>query len=309
MSVPSITLRTGPDLLAVVPYLIGEPPADVVAFVFLTEDPQQVGCATYPLTDALDPAEVLPHVQGTLARLGARAVAVAAYGPRTTRPALARLISALRPVVPVAAAFLADSGRCYCLTCDTCSQAIEGVPFDPAATSAAAEATFAGLAAPAPRPDLAAPDPRLQAQTAALLTGMPVPARPGHEYRQLIDALADGVPVTPARAALLAVLLTDHDVRDVALREVLRWPSPVGMWLDVVRCLPDAYLATSGNLAGIAAWKADKPRLACALFDRVLAVHPADTLSRSMSQVMGLGISFRDAYQALMEAQRRDDQR
>jgi hypothetical protein len=308
-AVPSITLRHGPDLLAVVPYLTGEHPQDTIAFVLFTPDPQKVVAATYPLRPDLDPARLLPHLRRTLARVRPTGVAVAAYGPQTTRPALTRLITEVERLVPVQAAHLADAGRSYCLTCP-CPESVGGVAFDPAATAAACEATFAGLAAPPPPRDpdaMVAADTRLQAQTAAQITAVVLPANPEPEYRRLIDSLADGVPVTPARVAQLAVLLSDHAVRHRALNDVLRWRWPVGMWVAIVRHLPDAYLATSGNLAAFAAWKADDRELALALFARVLAAHPGDAMASSVLPLVRMGLDFHDVHQMLQTATRHRD--
>ncbi|MEV6527150.1 DUF4192 domain-containing protein [Longispora sp. NPDC051575] len=291
---PLITLRSGPDLLAAVPYLVGHRLTDTVAVLLYGGAPGQVHVATAPI-DA-DPERLAERITATIDRLGATEVAVAAYGPQPTRPRLGAFVAHLSGHALVRAAFLADSGRSYCLTCP-CPEATDGVEFDPQATAAACEATVAGLVAsptPATPEGLAAPDPVLQARTAAALAHTVMPDDPAVAMRYLLDGAADGLTLTDDQAARIAVLLTDHAARDLALHGVsdARWQRD--LWLHLTRRLPDAYLRPAGILAALCAWTRDETALALAVAHRVHQVFPADPIARGLITAIAAGASVTD---------------
>jgi hypothetical protein len=90
------------------------------------------------------------------------------------------------------------------------------------------------------------------------------------------------------------VLLTDSRSRDEAWQRMLAVAprdEHETLWRDVVRRLPDRYVAPAATLLALAAWRAGDGAVASIAVDRALAADPGYTLAELVLQALNAGIS------------------
>ncbi|MEU4428861.1 DUF4192 domain-containing protein, partial [Actinoplanes sp. NPDC024001] len=146
------------------PYLIGYQPHD--SLVALAQHRQQIVFAlATPLPRHSDFDGEARRIARLLARKHADTVFLIGYGPaRPVQVAVDATTGALRhDGIPVTAAARVHDGTLWHLDCDDTLCPAAGVPFDPATTATAAQATVAGL--------VALPDRAAVADNLAPLTG------------------------------------------------------------------------------------------------------------------------------------------
>ncbi|WP_179277049.1 DUF4192 domain-containing protein [Actinoplanes regularis] len=273
-------LRSRPELLGEVPYLLGYHPADSVVAVFLTDE------SIILLTGRMDlstPAAVLVEQWSQVARrYGAASVMLIGYGHRTQSSRVSAIADAVAAQVSVTDVLLVADGEYVCLRCP-CREA-DGVPFDPAATASAARATLAGRVALPSRQELLAltePDLLEQVSVGAALAQLPVETDDGPAVvRYLMELAADGQRLQVDEVARLVRLLHERPVRDVAWRATGKQMWQRDLWLDVTRRAPAGHVAAPASLAAWCAWQRGEETLAVAALDRALADDKTYLLAR-----------------------------
>lgn len=281
-----------PELLGSLPYLLGHHPADDLVAVFLDAD--RIIHVTSRLDLSVPPALAVQQWTPVAARLNAASVVLAGYGSSKQQDAgrVSAAADAVGAHIPVADVLLVADGMFFCLRCPCAAAA--GVPFDPAATAAAARATLAGRVALASRAELLAladPDPVGQDAVDAALAQLPVEVdAPGAVLRYLMDLAEEGQRLTAAEVARLVRLLTDDLVRDAAWRATHSAMWQRDLWLDVTRRTSAAFVAGPACLAAWCAWQRGEHALAVAALRRALVAEPGCLLARLILHAMQAGI-------------------
>jgi hypothetical protein len=283
-------LRSRPELLGEVPYLLGYHPDDSVVAVFLTGERLILLTARMDLST---PAAVVVEQWGHAAhRYGAAAVILIGYGPQTASSRLAAIGDAVAARVPVTDVLLVGEGRYFCLRCPC--PAAAGVRFDPAATASAARATLAGRVALPSRQSLLAlaePDLLEQVGVTAALAQLSAETDDGAAVvRYLMDQAGDGQRLQVQDVARLVRLLHDGPVREVALRATGKQMWQRDLWLDVTRRTPPGHVAPAASLAGWCAWQRGEETLAIAALHRALTDDKTYLLARLLWHAILHGI-------------------
>lgn len=285
-------VRSRPELLGSLPYVLGHHPVDDLVAVFL--DAERVIQAASRLDLLAPPAFAVEQWAQTATRITGGSVILVGYGSSKQQdaPRVLAVADALGAHTPVRDVLLVAGGRYFCLRCPCAAAA--GVPFDPAATAVAARATLAGHVALASRKQLlalAGPDPAEQAAVEAELAVLPVEAdEPGAVVRYLMDQAEEGRRLSAAEVARLASLLTDVAVRDTAWRSTGAAMWQRDLWLDVTRRTPVELVAAPASLAAWCAWQRGEHVLATAAVDRALAAQPGYMLARLIAHAILAGI-------------------
>jgi Domain of unknown function (DUF4192) len=294
----TLPVRTGADLIAAVPYVLGFHPADSLTVVAV-RGRRIVFAARADLPDG-DPAEVAWHVTGAVARQSVDAAAVLGHGPpgRVT-PAVLAVVDALRRrALPVLDALRVTGGRYWSYLCrEAACCPPEGRPCPPPDGAIAAAATYAGavalpdraalaarLAPPAGAASVAA-TARARARLAGLATG---------ELGRAGDAAVraaerrhrSGGRLGDDEVAWLGVLLADLGVRDGAWARTGGEQWRVDLWSDVVRRVDTRYAAAPACLLAFAAWRLGDGALAWLAVDRARAADPDYSMALLMADVL-----------------------
>lgn len=283
-------VRSRPELLGMLPYALGHHPDQSLVAVFLDADRivQVVG----RLDLAAPPALAVSQWADVAVRQATASVVLVGYGSSHDGGRVSAVADALGAHVPVGDVLLVADGRFFCLWCPC--PAAAGVPFDPAATAAAARATLAGKVTLGSRAELVAladPDPVEQATVGAVLAGLPVEVdEPVAVLRYLMEAAADGQRLTPAEVARLVRCLSGRAVRDAALRATGTAMWQRDLWLDVTRRAPHGFVAGPACLAAWCAWQRGEHTLASAALRRALSADPDYLLARLIVRSMQAGI-------------------
>jgi hypothetical protein len=211
--------------------------------------------------------------------------------------------------VPVVDAIRADGGRWWRPDCDDpeCCP-VEGVPYDPDVTEIAAAATFAGMAAAPTRETLeallapiggAGMEPELQraGERLAELSAAGTRRRGSAARAAINQALATrraGGRLDDADVAWLATLLTDTAVRDDAWRRIVAAdndPAHAELWREVLRRVPDRYVAPPATLYALCAWRRGDGAGANLAVQRALDVDPGYRMADLLGRALMAGLS------------------
>jgi hypothetical protein len=312
------------DLLAAVPYLLGYRPTDsAVVLAMGGEAILATICADLPGPDA-DPAQAAraaePLVTEAL-RLRADGVILAMVGPaERSLPLLDGLLDAYGSCgIAVHEALRLSDGWFWSYGCDepVCCPP-EGQRFDPGASAVPAEATLAGRVVlpdratyeaqvePVGGPSAAAVEAASEraADRLARLMERPPDARAARRALRAAGRAAldigvrrhrDGQGLGDDDVAWLSVLLVADDVRELALRQILRRGDLIGahraLWLDVLRrAAPDFVAGPACLFAATAHFYGERTLVRLAL-ERVLDTDPDHPMARSFYAALVLGQS------------------
>jgi hypothetical protein len=342
------------DLLAVIPFLLGFRPDNSLVLLVVDESTGSIVTAArldLPVND--EPVDgfraVLDRTIATLATRSSAGVVLAGYGPADrVEPAVATAIDAAHAAgVPVHDALRVTDGRFWRLphaerltepatvtgpaasTNPGIAGAPDGMPFDPAGSSAAAAAVYAGLVALPDRDALAAtlaPDPaahdRMVLATraaCAYLTDLLDNARtdgddqagdPGDDPDAVLqtptgealaaaarlyltdiqDTYRHGHPISDTRAAMLTVLLALPSLWDFAAQRTNRDEWQITMWRDLVRRAQPPFTAQAATLLALCGLHAGDGVLANMAIDRALDADPDHRLAHLLRQAIAAGI-------------------
>ena len=313
------------ELLAIVPHLLGfVPQASLV--VMGTEPPRGRVKVTlrYDLPDppgAGVAADIAAHAVGIVGSQQLEAMTAVGYGTETLVDPVAY---ALRDAAGEAGITLRDvlrveGGRYWSYACgdEACCPAA-GMPFDPAASPAAATMAAAGMPVLADRTEVAAQvaplagadaDSMRQATRRAerhagqLLSKVRKSARLG-AARQMIAAAGlnavgamiatyrgGGRYATDYQLAWITVALRDLRVRDDAWARMdpAYLDAHRRLWIDVTRRAQPGYVAAPASLLAFVAWQAGDGALANVALDRALADDTRYSMALLLRQVITAG--------------------
>lgn len=316
---PRLTVRSTADLLSAVPYLLGFHPADSLVLLAM-RDTRIVFVARGDLPEPGDPAqlrEAAEHLAAVIRRQGAQAVTIVGYGPadRVT-PAVDQMEAVIqRSGLMIFDALRVTEGRYWSYRCEEprCCPP-EGTPFDPAASTIAAAATFAGHVALPDRAALSSQVAPVEGADRAAMSEATVRAR-----QRLLDLLAaapagDPTGIRAVRAAgsaavrlaegrhrsrgrlrddevaWLTVLLTHLPVRDHAWERIGPDDWQVTLWTDVLRRSEPGLAAAPGALLAFAAWRTGNGALAAVAVERALDDDPGYSMAQLMADVLNGGL-------------------
>lgn len=300
-----MVIRSLPDAIAAVPYLLGFHPSDSVVVVGFG-GPHNM-CAVRvdsPPPDAMDAASrTAEQVTAMLDPGGFHGALVLGYGDHArVAPTVAAIVEAL----PAAGLAVADAarvadGRWWSLLCEVpacCPPG--GRPYDISSSALAAQATLDGKVALADRAELAetiAPhtgDVRAAMRRATLaaerrlrLNGAD-PSRLRHEALALLGRLRRRRP-DHAEIAWLGVLLTDLRIRDEAFVRIdLDEPGPdIALWRTVLRHIEEPYASAPACLLARAAYADGDGGLANLALERAA---PGYSMASLLGAVIATGI-------------------
>lgn len=313
----ALQVRSLPEFLAAVPYVLGFHPADSVVIVAL-RGTRIAFAARHDLpAPGASPAEAraqAAHTAEIVLRQSVERAVIIGYGePARVTPAVLRAAEALRRRdLPVIEELRVTGGRYWSYGCKGrgCCPA-DGTPCVPEETAVAARATYHGqvalpdraalLARLAPvdgeeRAAMAAATARAEARLAGLLRGDQRDSRPirraGHAaVREAERVHRSGRRLTDDAAAWLGVLLVDMSVRDHAWRRCAGEHWQVDLWTDVLRRVPPRYVPAPAGLLAYTAWQQGQGALAAAAVDRALRADPYYSMARLLGQALDEGVS------------------
>ncbi|MEE2038900.1 DUF4192 domain-containing protein [Nocardiopsis sp. CT-R113] len=319
----ALTLTNPTDIIATLPYLVGEPPdPGVVVLAIRGRGVHSVFCGDLDRMDtAPDPMRRAAAPVAAALSEGCTALAVVAYGPpERVTPYVDTLLAAARTRgLGVVDALRVTGGRYWSYTCASagCCPA-EGTLVNVDGSTVPASAVLHGIV-PAPPFHATMAD---IARVRALLT--PVDG----EERAAMDAAADraatrarelsargaggaltdrGVPAALAAVrseregeavtdrdelAWLGVYLTETRVRDEVWARITAEAAPVhqALWSRVTRHLPADQRAAPASLLAVAAWQRGDEALAAAALDVALTAEPGYSMAVLMSRALAWGL-------------------
>jgi hypothetical protein len=298
--------RGAPDLLAVIPFLLGFHPRESVVTVF-------VRSGRIVLTARLDlpPPEAAEAyadmLQGLARQHGGDEVVVLGYSaqPEPARAFLCRLVDLLPPEL-VNEALYADGSRWWSMSCDGPCCPAGGTPYALDSHPLAAEAVFAGMSARADRDALAelvhgpspTDQPRLESLVEELRTEQA--QRSGKASARDLERLVRRAVADPGgleeRAGIrLALLVADVRLRDLAWSMIKPDDAEchADLWSRVVRRVPAALSAAPLVLAGMAAWIDGKGALLNCCIEELSQIHPQYSMGRLLSELSERAVSPR----------------
>ncbi|MET8149120.1 DUF4192 domain-containing protein [Actinoplanes sp. NPDC049668] len=308
-------LTSLPETVALAPYLIGYQPQD--SLVALAQHGRQV---VFALATALPQHPEFDHealrITRLLAREHADTVFLIGYGPALpVQVAVDRTTDALRHYgIPVLAAARVHDGMLWHLDCHDKLCPAAGIPFDPATTATAAQATVAGLVALPDRTAVAVSlDPATDGERDATSAAVPrafadiahqlaaaaggdraAETQLGRLAEQLVaeavTAAGTAGRLTDPQAALLLVLLRVPRFWDAAVRHVDHEDAQIRAWTDLTRRADDLLVPGAALLLAVAALTAGNGVLADAAVRRALAADPGDEMAHTLLQAIQLGI-------------------
>ena len=323
---PRIRVTSPAELLAVVPRLLGFHPSASLVVIGTGPPRERIELAfRYDLPDPPDPrtaGELAAHALSVLRHRRLGTVIAVGYGPGSlVTPVADALAAALRSGgLRLQELLRVQDGRYWSYLCANpgCCPP-EGVPFDAAASPAAAAMTVAGM--------VALPDRAALAGTVAPVTGAAAQAMeratrqardraaglaaqqardgqpPGgrlldagrHAIQEAIATYRGGGRVTADdQVAWLSVVLALLPVRDDAWarmepEEPLR-AAHLRLWADLVRRSCRAYRPAPASLLAFTAWQSGDGALANIALDMALEADPGYSLARLLRDIMEAGV-------------------
>ncbi|MBM2623415.1 DUF4192 domain-containing protein [Actinoplanes sp. LDG1-06] len=290
---PSPSLVRGPaDLLTTIPYLLGFHPRECVVVVVVTADRSLASGVTI---DWSAPDSFIVG-KSTLAAIRdkAREVYVVGYGALSYRERLARIADGINISVAVQACLLVEHQRFYCLDglC-TCTPE-HGAVLDPSRSVIAAEMTLRGRVVLPSREHFVMflkPDSDAQARTISALTKLPATLPdPRTVVHASLDIAAAGGNLSDEQVALLATALLANAGRSTAWQASTDEPWQQDLWLNMVRRVPENFVATPANLVAWVSWRRGQPALASAALSKAVEAMPDNTLSHLIGKVLATGL-------------------
>ena len=313
------------ELLAVVPHLLGFVPQ--ASLVVMGTAPPRDRIKVTLRYDLPDPpgagvaADIAAHAVGVVGSQQLTAMTAVGYGAEVlVDPVAYALRDAARQAgIDLRDVLRVEDGRYWSYACgdEACCPAA-GTPFDPAASSAAAAMTAAGISVLADRAEVAARVAPVGGSTAAsmreatrraerhasqLLAKVRKSARLG-AARQMIAAAGltavgtmiaayrgGGSYATDYQIAWITVALRDLRVRDDAWARMdpAHLDAHRRLWIDVTRRAQPGYVAAPAALLAFVAWQAGDGALANVALDRALADEPRYSMALLLRQVITAG--------------------
>jgi hypothetical protein len=313
------------DLLAVVPHLLGFVPQ--ASLVVMGTAPPRDRIKVTLRYDLPDPpgagiaADIAAHAVGVVGSQQLTAMTAVGYG---TEVLVDPVAYALRDAAREAGIDLRDvlrveDSRYWSYACgdEACCPAA-GTSFDPAASSAAAAMTAAGISVLADRAEVAArvapvgggdaasmrqATRRAERHASQLLVKVRKSARLGAARRMIATAGLNAVGTmiaayrgggsyaTDYQVAWITVALRDLRVRDDAWARMdpAHLEAHRRLWIDVTRRAQPGYVAAPASLLAFVAWQAGDGALANVALDRALADEPRYSMALLLRQVITAG--------------------
>lgn len=301
------------DLLALVPYLLGFRPAESLVALLL-RDGQVLLTARIDLPPADRADEVVDRFGDLGRRHRAAGMVLVAYSrvPGPARELLEAVVVGSTPLGLVDALYVCEQ-RWWSLMCRADCCPADGTLFDPLSHPLAAEAVYAGLGTVSGREVVRArvDGPgvedveqlrELHRQVAEELERRPRSRRVAEMSATVTRFLLLPTPLGDAQCARLAVLASDHDVRDVAwlAMEQQAIGDHLDLWGQVVARTVAPWQPAPLCLFGMAAWIAGDGALQNCCRDRVSQEDPDDPMADLLDQINALALPP-DVWPALAE--------
>jgi hypothetical protein len=322
-------VRVRPDspgeLLAIVPLLLGFVPR--TSLVVMGTEPARDRIKVTLRYDLPDPpgagvaADIAAHAVGVVGSQQLTAMTAVGYGPEVLVDPVAYALrdAALQAGIDLRDVLRVEDARYWSYACgdETCCPAA-GTPFDPAASSAAAAMTAAGISVLSDRAEVAARVAPLGGSTAAamrqatrraerhagqLLAKVRKSARLAAARQMIVAAGLNAVGAmiatyrgggsyaTDYQIAWITVALRDLRVRDDAWARMdpAHLDAHRRLWIDVTRRAQPGYVAAPASLLAFVAWQAGDGALANVVLDRALADEPRYSMALLLRQVITAG--------------------
>lgn len=321
---PRFSLRSGADLIAAVPYLLGFHPADSVVVVGM-RGPRVTFVARADLAGLAGSAAAARHLAVVVAQQRTDRATVLGYGPASrVTPAVDAVRQALAEVgVGVLDALRVTDGRYWSYLCQEpgCCPS-DGTAYDSGTSQVAAAAVLAGQVALPDRAALVAQVASVEGDERARLrratrragrrfadlvartpgadrSGRQSGRRPGGRSVRAAGSIAiraaqrrhrRGERLDDDEVAWLSWLLTDQTVRDLAWARTDGRATDITLWADLFRRAEPELIAAPGSLLAFAAWRAGEGALAAVALERVLAPHPDYSLALLVDDLLRRGV-------------------
>lgn len=319
----ALSLTNPTDIIATLPYLVGEPPdPGVVVLAIRDRGVHSVFCGDLDRMDAVpDPLRRASLPVGAAVAEGCTALAVVAYGPpeRVTPYVDALLAAARASGLHIVDALRVTGGRYWSYTCPSagCCPA-EGTVVNVDGSTVPASAVLHGIV-PAPpfratmadaarvhtlllpvdgeeRSAMDAASERVAEGARRLLAqgrGAVLTDRGRAAVAAAVRAEREDDPVTaPERLAWLGVYLALTRVRDEAWARITAEDAPAhqALWSRVARHLPPGQRAAPASLLAVAAWQRGDRALAVAALDVALTADAGYSMAVLMSRALAWGL-------------------
>lgn len=300
MKPEEIRIASRAELISYVPFALGFHPANSIVLVGLVNKLLDIAGRA----DAdLPTRDIISMFAPALARRRClTGVMVLGYGPPTIDGPVRTVAEALRErAYLVHEALRVADGRFHCLQCDGCTP-LDGEPFDFAASTVAAAATYAGLVARPSREEiesmvrpiggLAAVSMSQAVDRAEDRLGL---LRNNAELvsagrKALDDAFAAakaGQPLSDDEVAWLSVLIADTSVRDHAWLHTTGEAWQLDLWVQLTRRAEPILAAPMATLLAWCGWRrGDAGALTVAAVERALRIDPHYELARLISDIL-----------------------
>lgn len=321
---PRFSLRSGAELIAAVPYLLGFHPADSVVVVGM-RGPRVTFVARADLAGLAGSAAAARHLAVVVAQQRTDRATVLGYGPASrVTPAVDAVRQALAEVgVGVLDALRVTDGRYWSYLCQEpgCCPS-DGTAYDSGTSQVAAAAVLAGQVALPDRAALVAQVASVEGDERARLrratrragrrfadlvartpgadrSGGQSGRRPGGRSVRAAGSIAiraaqrrhrRGERLDDDEVAWLSWLLTDQTVRDLAWARTDGRATDITLWADLFRRAEPELIAAPGSLLAFAAWRAGEGALAAVALERVLAPHPDYSLALLVDDLLRRGV-------------------
>ena len=292
MTLPRLKIKTTPDIIAIVPYLLGFHPSDCIVVVTLRD--RLVHCVLRLVLPGGDPGAVV----GLIAAQGAEHAFAVGYGaaPLVT-PVLPRVAAGIRLAgVEVLDEVRVTDGRYWSLTAD-------GQPCDVGSTVVAAAATFQGLPVVPDHASLVAQLAPVTGEERAAMSAATARAetRLLKLERRSIDKVREAgfaavrdaeerVELTDDEVAWLGLLLVIRSVHDYAWSRCEARHSDQALWTGVVRRVEPAHAAPPATLLAFVTWRLGLGALAGIAVDRALAANRHYGPAKLMDELLRRGL-------------------
>lgn len=308
-----IKIENPTDVIAAIPYLVGEPPQCGLVALVCKDSEVQTGLLKdldridVPLEVTDDAGRLIRFAQGE-----GDGLMVIAYGPGSrVTPHVDAIRSAARGSrLTVMDALRVHEGRYWSYTCqdETCCPGA-GIPVDPDRSTIPAEMVVRGeVRSPAPAMDpveearlslapIEVPPAQVEAIVADTVDAAkqwadPV-ARAAEQLTRAVDAeRADKGPQATADLLRLAVFLRSLPARDRVGAAITpeNARTHIDLWSKVTRTAPQQLRAAPATLVAIAAWIVEARPLAQAGIRVALDDDPSYSLARLMEQALAFGL-------------------
>ncbi|MDF5758435.1 DUF4192 domain-containing protein [Spongiactinospora sp. TRM90649] len=312
--VPTITITSPADAVAIVPYLLGYHPSLSMVVIMIDGDTATAkGVLRFDLPQAAaDADDHTTEAVGLLLRYGIGQVLLLGYGPGNRATPV---VDAMRPAladagIAVCEALRVADGRYWSYLCTnpSCCPA-EGVAFDVSGSVPAATAVLAGMRALPDRASLVATlDPpsgfdrargdRVMRQLCSQVRELDGEDRDWfsdgvEQVTASLDRMQAGEDLDVSTLAWLGVHLTSVAVRDIVLTRIADEDADthVRLWTEVTRKAPAAFAAPPATLVAFAALSRGDGALARVALERALSADPGYTMALLITQAIDVGMT------------------